>query len=55
MGAVASSSEKLAMAMVKGLKLNPDELIIELGPGTGAFTQQISRIIPEGASYLRAC
>ena len=38
--------------MVKGLELHPGELIIELGPGTGAFTNQISRMIPEGASYL---
>ena len=51
-GAIAPSSEKLAMAMVEGLELHPGELIIELGPGTGAFTKQISKIIPEGASYL---
>ena len=51
-GAIAPSSEKLAMAMVKDLKLHQGELLIELGPGTGAFTKQISKIIPEGASYL---
>ncbi len=50
-GAITPSSEKLAEAMLADLNLKPDELILELGPGTGAFTGYIRRIIPDTRLY----
>lgn len=50
--AIAPSSQKLARAMTCGLQLNPDEAILELGPGTGALTRQIRHIIPASNAYL---
>ena len=43
-GAVAPSSRWLAAAMVDNLpELSPDEWVVELGGGTGAFTREILR------------
>ncbi len=50
--AVAPSSQKLAEAMAQDLQLKPDESLIELGPGTGALTAQIRRILPASDAYL---
>ena len=47
-GAVAPSSKILARTMVAGLgELQPGSVIIELGPGTGAFTRQLCQDRPE--------
>jgi len=51
-GAVCPSSRILARAMIHGLELSPGETVIELGPGTGAFTGYIDRIIPDSDDYL---
>jgi phospholipid N-methyltransferase len=51
-GAVAPSSVYLARAMVRGLRVEPGETVVEFGPGTGAFTAEIRRILPSPASYL---
>lgn len=51
-GAIAPSSKKLAHAMVQDLELDAGEGVLELGPGTGAITAQIQRILPEPAAYL---
>ena len=51
-GAMAPSSRALAKEMVRDLKLNSGETILELGPGTGSFTAQINRIIPDPKAYL---
>jgi phospholipid N-methyltransferase len=40
-GAVAPSSKHLARAMVEALAPQPGELVVELGPGTGAFTRAL--------------
>jgi len=40
-GAVAPSSAALARAMVAGLDFHPGVRVVELGPGTGAFTRAI--------------
>ncbi len=40
-GAVVPSSQKLALQMVKMLGAKPDEVVVELGPGTGIFTQAL--------------
>jgi phosphatidylethanolamine/phosphatidyl-N-methylethanolamine N-methyltransferase len=48
-GAVAPSSQKLAQMMVDQLAAQPNDLVIELGPGTGVFTQMLlnSGVLPE--------
>lgn len=46
-GAVAPSSPLLAKAMVQALQpLEPGQVVIELGPGTGVFTREIRRSLP---------
>lgn len=40
-GAIAPSSRVLAREMVDGLDLNAARHIVELGPGTGAFTREL--------------
>jgi len=51
-GAVAPSSVHLARAMVKGLSVEPGQTLVEFGPGTGALTAEIRRILPSPSSYL---
>ncbi len=51
-GAVCPSSRILARAMTNGLELSPGDTVIELGPGTGAFTGYIDKIIPDSDDYL---
>ena len=50
--ALTPSSKMLARAMAKGLEIFPNETVIELGPGTGALTDQIQRILPDDARYI---
>lgn len=46
-GAVAASSRRLASAMTKGIGLEEARLVVELGPGTGVFTDAIlARLAP---------
>jgi phosphatidylethanolamine/phosphatidyl-N-methylethanolamine N-methyltransferase len=51
-GAIAPSSPRLARAMLRDLALAEGDNILELGPGTGSFTREIKRCLPESASYL---
>jgi phospholipid N-methyltransferase len=51
-GAIVPSSEELAMAMVKNIRLRNGETLIELGPGSGAITAQIRKSIPDASAYL---
>ncbi len=47
-GAVLPSSPRLARAMVSALgPIEPGELIVELGPGTGVFTKEIVKHYPD--------
>ena len=50
--AVAPSSRKLALAMARGLEIKPNESVMELGPGTGALTDQIRHILPNDDGYI---
>lgn len=50
--ALTPSSKMLARAMAKGLEISPNETVMELGPGTGALTDQIQRILPDDARYI---
>ena len=40
-GAVAPSSHKLARLMVENIDLQPSDVVVELGPGTGVFTREL--------------
>ena len=51
-GAIAPSSRSLARRMVAGLDLDRDARVVELGPGTGAFTHEIVTRLSPVARYL---
>ena len=51
-GAVAPSSRFLARRMVEGLRMAPGEVLVELGPGTGALTAAARAILPGPDCYL---
>ena len=51
-GAVAPSSRWLADRMVEGMGLRHAETVVELGPGTGAFTRRIQEEIAPTALFL---
>ena len=51
-GAIAPSSKMLARAMVQGIDVGPEELLVEFGPGTGAFTAAIAELLPHPEQYL---
>ena len=51
-GAVTASSRALAEAMLEGLDLQGPGRIIELGPGTGAFTAAIVERLGPDANFL---
>jgi len=51
-GAIIPSSKRLTMAMVDDLDLSPGDVILELGPGSGAFTHCLQQIIPNTDDYI---
>src|SRR5262249_52451141 len=51
-GAVAPSSPDLAWQMLEGLLPDENNVVIELGVGTGAITKHIREILPDDRSYL---
>jgi len=51
-GAVAPSSSDLAWQMLEGILPDKDNVVIELGVGTGAITKHITEILPDNDSYL---
>lgn len=51
-GAIAPSSPELAQTMCSGLKPDEDNIILELGVGTGAITKHLEPILPNRDSYL---
>lgn len=51
-GALFPSSRELAEAMLEGIELKSGDIVIEFGPGTGAFTEAVLERLPEGAKYL---
>ena len=50
--ALTPSSRMLARAVARGLEIGSDESVMELGPGTGALTDQIRHIISDGGEYI---
>ncbi len=51
-GAIAPSSPNLAKAMLHNLPLHSEDTILELGPGTGAFTHFIRASLPNAEHYV---
>lgn len=51
-GAVLPSTRYLARALVGRLDLQPGELVVEFGPGTGPMTNVIREHLPAQARYL---
>jgi phospholipid N-methyltransferase len=51
-GAVTPSSPELALKMIEGILPNENNIVLELGVGTGSFTKAIREIVPDENSYL---
>lgn len=51
-GAIKPSSPELARKMLEGINPDSDNIILELGVGTGAITKFIADIVPDRNSYL---
>ncbi|MCZ0983123.1 methyltransferase domain-containing protein [Streptomyces diastatochromogenes] len=51
-GAVAASSRRLAYAMTEGIGLERARTVVELGPGTGVFTDAILARLAPGARLV---
>jgi len=51
-GAFAPSSPALAKCIVETAQICKATSVLELGPGTGAFTHHISEVLPQNAHYL---
>ena len=51
-GAIAPSSPELAAKMLEGITPNENNIVIELGVGTGAITKFLQQKIPNNESYL---
>ena len=51
-GSITPSSPELARRMVAGLKPDANNVVLELGVGTGAITRFLQDIVPDDKSYL---
>lgn len=51
-GSIAPSSSDLALKMIEDIKPNKDNIVLELGVGTGAITKYLLDILPDNESYL---
>ncbi len=51
-GAIAPSSPELAAEMLQGIEPDDDNIVLELGVGTGAITKYLQEIIPSKRAYL---
>lgn len=51
-GAVAPSSAALAELITEEARLSEASMVVELGPGTGVFTEAILRKLPAGAEFF---
>lgn len=51
-GAITPSSPELAMKMLKGIEPNEENIVLELGVGTGAITKYLQDVLLNEKSYL---
>lgn len=51
-GSITPSSPELARRMVAGIRPNENNVVLELGVGTGAITKFLQEIVPHKDSYL---
>ena len=51
-GSITPSSAQLAEAMVEGMGVAEADTVVEVGPGTGVFTEVIERQLKPGAKLL---
>src|SRR5213082_2223719 len=51
-GAIAPSSSELAAEMLQGVNPDEENIVLELGVGTGAITKYLQDVIPNDRSYL---
>ncbi len=51
-GAITPSSPELAQKMLKGIEPSAENIILELGVGTGAITKYLQDVLPDEKSYL---
>jgi len=51
-GSITPSSPELARRMVAGLRPDENNVVMELGVGTGAITKFLQGIVPDDKSYL---
>lgn len=51
-GAIAPSSPELAQRMLDEIQPDDENIVLELGVGTGAITKYLRDIVPDSQSYL---
>ena len=51
-GAITPSSTELAEELLQGITPDEDNIVLELGVGTGAITKTLQEIVPNSNSYL---
>ena len=51
-GAIAPSSPELAAELLQGISPDEDNIVLELGVGTGAITKFLQDVIPNKDAYL---
>ncbi len=51
-GALAPSSPELVTQMLEGIEPDSDNIVLELGVGTGAVTRVLRDLLPDERSYL---
>lgn len=51
-GSITPSSPELARRMVAGLRPDSNNVVLELGVGTGAITKFLQEIVPNDESYI---
>ena len=51
-GSITPSSPELAQKMIAGIDPGPENVVLELGVGTGAITKFLQDMVPDDRSYL---
>jgi phospholipid N-methyltransferase len=51
-GSIKPSSPELAMTMIEGIDPSAENVVIELGVGTGAITKFLEKVVSDDRSYL---